>query len=99
MNTARIDIQPIVDELTRILETGHSEHGDPLARVRSIISELKRKPQTSYQAEKSSNVVSYFETWLKPRRSITEDELSPQRHSLRIAISGLKSAYDNVLPP
>lgn len=89
-----IDIQPIVDELTRILETGRCEHGDPLERVRSIAFGLRCQSPTPYQAEKISAIKNDFEKYLKPSRvSITKDEIDRQRHFVRVSIDGLRRAY------
>jgi hypothetical protein len=69
-------------------------HGDPLAHVYGVASQLRDIASTDRQREAIAIAVAEFKRWFKEKPSATAEVIARERRDLMVAIAGLRREYD-----
>ena len=69
-------------------------HGDPLAHVYGVASQLRDIASTDRQREAIAIAVAEFKRWFKEKPSATAEVKEFERRDLMAAIAGLRREYD-----
>ena len=69
-------------------------HGDPLAHVYGVASQLRDIASTDRQREAIAIAVAEFKRWFKEKPSATAEVKEREGRELMAAIAGLRREYD-----
>ena len=69
-------------------------HGDPLAHVYGVASQLRDIASSDRQREAIAIAVAEFKRWFKEKPSATAEVKERERRDLMAAIAGLRREYD-----